>query len=393
MDRKNRSSVSLFTPGPVDISGPAGSALASPVVHHRSDEFREILRGLHDGLKAALLTKNDVVVLTSSGTGAMEAVVANLLGPADRVLVPVLGKFSRRWMQICRVYGVAVSALDLKPGEAPSPEMIETGLRKNPDTKAVLLTHCETSTGSLTDLRELCAVIHSVGRALGRRILCCADCISSLLADELRQDEWEIDCVVAASQKGLLAPPGLAFVALGDEALRWIGRSSAPSYYFDLRRYREDVLHCPFTPAVSLVRAVRDSLDSLLRHGLERVWAANRAGAAALRLIIETAGFSTLASNQSNAVIAFRTDDVDPERIARILLERHGIVIARGQEELRGRILRASSIGKGPRDMLSFAEAFEATLADVGRKVEIGSIRPRLELILEDCRIWERERS
>jgi aspartate aminotransferase-like enzyme len=359
------------------------------VVHHRSDEFREILKGLHEGLKAALLTKNDVVVLTSSGTGAMEAVVASLLGPADRVLVPVLGKFSRRWMQICRVYGVAVSALDQEPGEAPSPEMIETRLRKNPDTKAVLLTHCETSTGSLTDLRELCAVIHSMGRALGRRILCCADCISSLLADELRQDEWEIDCVVAASQKGLLAPPGLAFVALGDEALRWMGCSPAPSYYFDLRRYYEDVLRCPFTPAVSLVRAVRDSLDSLLRHGLERVWAANRAGAAALRLIIETAGFSTLASNQSNAVIAFRTDDVDPERIARILLERHGIVIARGQEELRGRILRASSIGKAPREMLTFAEAFEATLADVGRKVELRSIRPRLELILEDCRIWE----
>jgi aspartate aminotransferase-like enzyme len=199
--------------------------------------------------------------------------------------------------------------------------------------------------------------------------------------------------VVAASQKGLLAPPGLAFAALGEEALRWIGPSSRPGYYFDLRRYYEDVSRCPFTPAVSLVRAVTDSLDSLLRHGLERVWAANRAAAAALRLIIETAGFSSLASNQSNAVIAFRTDDVDPERIARILLERHGIVVARGQEELTGKILRVSSIGKAPREMLAFAEALEAALADAGRKVEIRSILPRLELILEDCRIWESERS
>jgi aspartate aminotransferase-like enzyme len=123
------------------------------------------------------------------------------------------------------------------------------------------------------------------------------------------------------------------------------------------------------------------------------VWAANRAAAAALRLIIETAGFSSLASNQSNAVIAFRTDDVDPERIARILLERHGIVVARGQEELTGKILRVSSIGKAPREMLAFAEALEAALADAGRKVEIRSILPRLELILEDCRIWESERS
>ena len=389
MDRKGRRSVSLFTPGPVDISEAAREALLRPTLHHRTGAFTEILSGLVVDLKATFLTDDDVAVLSSSGTGAMEAVVANLFGPGDRVLVPVTGKFSRRWVEICRAYGIDVSVIDLDPGRAPSAEMITASLKQQPDIKAVLLTHCETSTGSLTDLETVSKAIRDTALTLGRRILTCADCISSLAVDELRKDEWAIDCAIAASQKGLLAPPGLAFVALNGEALRWIDRVSAPRYYFDLRTYYADVSRCPFTPAVSLIQAVAASLKNLLRHGLENVWAANRAGINAVRLLIEAAGFSPLAANQSSGVIAFRTGEVDPERIGSMLYEHHGVVVARGQQELKGRILRISAIGKSRRQILDFAEAFEATMNRMGVKHDIETVRPRLERILEDCRIWE----
>lgn len=389
MDRKGRRSLSLFTPGPVDISGAAHEALVRPILHHRTGAFIEILSGLVADLKATFLTEDDTAVLSSSGTGAMEAVVANLLRPGDRVLVPVTGKFSRRWAEICRVYGIDVIVIDLEPGEAPSAEMIEASLKRQRDIKAVLLTHCETATGSLTDLETVSMAIRDTALTLGRRILTCADCISSLAVDELRKDEWAIDCAIAASQKGLLAPPGLAFVALNGEALRWIERVSAPRYYFDLRRYFADVSRCPFTPAVSLVQAVAASIKNLLRRGLENVWAANRAGTKAVRLLIEAAGFSPLAANQSSGVTAFWTGEVDPVRVAGILHEHHGIVVAQGQQELKGRILRVSAIGKSRRQILDFAEAFEATMTHMGLKHEIEAVRPRLKHILEDCRIWE----
>ena len=381
--------MSLFTPGPVDISGPAGEASAYPIVHHRTGAFTEVLSGLVADLKATFLTVDDAAVLSSSGTGAMEAVVANLLRSQDRVLVPVTGKFSRRWAEICRVYGIDVSVIDLEPGGAVSAEMIQASLRQQPNIRAVLLTHCETATGSLTDLESVSESIRDMAHRLGRRILICADCISSLAVDELRKDEWTIDCAIAASQKGLLAPPGLAFVVLNDEALRWIDRAGAPRYYFDLRKYFADVTSCPFTPAVSLIQAVAASLKNLLRHGLENVWAANRAGAEAIRLLVEAAGFSPLAANQSSAVIAFWTGGVDPERVGSILYEHHGIAVAQGQQELKGKILRVSAIGKSRRQILEFAEAFGAALTRVGLEHEIESVRPRLERILEACSIWE----
>jgi aspartate aminotransferase-like enzyme len=359
------------------------------MLHHRSDEFAHVLDRLINGLKAAFLTENDPAVLTSSGTGAMEAVVVSLFSAGESVLVPTAGKFSRRWAEICRAHGIEVGIIEIEPGQAVLPEMIEAHLEKAPDTRAVLLTHCETATGSLTDLNAVCRTVRDVGRKRGKHILSCADCISSLLIDELRVDEWCLDCALAASQKGLLAPPGLAFVVLGKEARRLMQHPRSQSYYFDLRKYYDDVRRCPFTPAVSLVRAVADSLESILRHGLQNVWAANRAGADALRLIIKAAGFRSLAERQSNAVVAFMTDGLDAEQVKRILLDRHGVVIAHGQQELRGSILRVSGIGKSSREILAFAEAFADTLAEIGCGFDLEAIRPRLQNMLEDRRIWE----
>jgi aspartate aminotransferase-like enzyme len=319
----------------------------------------------------------------------MEAVVTSLFSPGDRVLVPVGGKFSRRWAGICSAFGVEVVEMCLEPGASPTGEAVSGYLREDARIGAVLLTHSETSTGALTDLASLGRLIRDVGRELGREILCCADCISSLCVDELRTDEWYVDCAVSASQKGLLAPPGLAFVCLNDRALGRIEGSGRTGYYFDLGRYYEDPFRSPFTPSVSVVRAVRDSLRYMLALGLDDVVEANRSGAAGLRMIVEHAGFKPVAQAQSGAVIAFWVDELDPERVAAILRAEHGIVVAQGQEDLKGRILRASSIGKGKSAVIGFGRALEATMAGLGRRFAMEDILQDLETALEGSRLWE----
>jgi aspartate aminotransferase-like enzyme len=381
--------MNLFTPGPVNLSEPAMQALTGPDVHHRSTFFRQVMADLGQHMKIAFQTDNDVITLTSSGTGAMEAAVANLFSPGDTVLVPVSGKFSHRWVEICEAYGINLCCIDLAPGRSPMPSAIADELRAREDVGAVLLTHCETSTGSLTDLKSISAAVHDLERERGRPILVCADCITSLCIDELRKDEWRVDCTIAASQKGLLSPPGLAFLSLSEEAIKRVMISGSPRYYLDLRRYLDEPLECPFTPAVSLVRAVEASLRSILEMGLENVWQANRSAASALRLLLEAAGLRPVAEHQAGAVVAFWVDDLDAETICRALENEHGIVIARGQLDLKDRILRISPIGKGPREIRRFAKAFAEALAEVGRTLELSDVEDRLEQMLEGCAIWE----
>ena len=389
MDKEDRTFLNLFTPGPVDISDEARDAAAGPIFHHRSDAFREILSSLCESLKSAFKTRDGVAVVTSSGTGGMEAAVTSLLSPGDAVLVPVAGKFGARWAEICAAYDLDVERIELEPGQSPDADRIIDTLRRSPGIRTVLLTHCETSTGSLTDVRAITEAVGDLERSGGRAILTCVDCISSLCVDELRKDDWHVDCAVAASQKGLLAPPGLAFVSLSDRALGRMAKSELPRYYLDLGKYFDGGAQAPFTPAVSLVCAAKGSLDRVLSLGLESVWKACRSGAAAVTLVMETAGFRPVATVRSSAVTAFWTDGTDPEVVSRILKDEHGIMVAAGQRELKGRILRVSAIGKTPAEVVVFAEALEAVMAKVGRPFALDDIRDDLNTVLEDSSIWE----
>jgi aspartate aminotransferase-like enzyme len=389
LDKEDSTFLSLFTPGPVDISDEARDAAARPVLHHRSSSFKQVLAGLIESLKSAFKTRDRVAVITSSGTGGMEAAVTGLLSPGEAVLVPVGGKFSARWAEICMAYGVEVHPIDLEPGQPPEAGQIIESLSRSPAIRTVLLTHCETSTGSLTDVQAVAEAVVDFERSEGRTILTCVDCISSLCVDEFRKDDWHIDCAVAASQKGLLAPPGLAFVSLSDRALARIAESVLPRYYLDLSKYFEGGAEAPFTPAVSLVCAARDSLDAVLRLGLERVWRACRSSATAVTLVMEAAGFRPVAEARSSAVTAFWADGVSPEAVSRILRDKHRIMVAAGQRELKGRTLRVSAIGKAPAEVIAFAEAVEAAMAEVGRPFSLNDIRDDLNRILEDSSIWE----
>jgi aspartate aminotransferase-like enzyme len=388
VDRQDGDRLKLFTPGPVDLSRAAKAALARDVIHHRSEPFRQVLAELEALLKTVFLTDNPVATLTSSGTGAMEAAVINLFSPGDRVLVPVAGKFSGRWAEICETYGIDVCRMDLAPGESPEAGGIIDRLQGDGRVTGVLLTHCETSTGSLTDVGVVSRAIADLGGRLGRRLTTCVDCITSLCIDEFRMDDWCVDCAIGASQKGFLSPPGLAFVSVNAAMLDRVSAAGA-GYYFNLNRYFDCAAGSPFTPAVSLVCAAKESLEDIVGLGLPAIWSACRASAAAIRLIIEAAGFRPVARHQAGAVVAFWVEGLDAGRLAGALRERHGIVVAQGQRDLRGKILRVSPIGKGPTEILGFARALAKVLGDVGKSFRLEAIQAELEHTLEDSRIWE----
>ena len=388
MDRQDGDRLNLFTPGPVDLSRAAREAMSRDVIHHRSEPFKQVLAELETLLKTVFLTDNPVATLTSSGTGAMEAAVINLFSPGDRVLVPVAGKFSGRWAEICEAFGIDVCRMDLAPGESPEAGMIIDRLEGDAGVKGVLLTHCETSTGSLTDVGTVSRAIAALGRRRGGRLTTCVDCITSLCIDEFRMDEWCVDCAIGASQKGFLSPPGLAFVSVDAALLERMSVARA-GYYFDLKKYFGCAAGSPFTPAVSLVCAATESLKEIVGLGLPAVWRACRASAAAIRMITEAAGFRPVARHQAGAVVAFWVEGLDAGRLAGALRERHGILVAQGQQHLRGNIQRVSPIGKGPAEILGFARALAEVLGDVGESFQPEAIQAELERTLEDSCIWE----
>jgi aspartate aminotransferase-like enzyme len=381
----------LFTPGPVELSRAAGEGLGRPLVHHRSEAFEDLWRAFGRDLEAAFQAGGPVAVLTASATGAMEAVVSNLFGPGDRVLVAANGKFSRRWAEIAKAYGLEVARLDLAPGESPSADLVATEAGRDGRISAVLLTQCETSTGSLTDLRAVAQAVREVEVRQGRTILVASDSATSFLVDELRTEAWGLDAVVGASQKGLLAPPGLSFVTLSARARERSRQASWPRYYFDLSKYL-DSERAPFTPAIPLVAAAAASLSAILELGLERVWRANRASAAGLGLVVEAAGFEQVPVLRSAAVVVFRVGDGGAGDLARVLARDHGISVAEGQDELAGKVLRVSGIAKPPRDIRFFAWGLEQSLATLGRsRAPAGTtdITAKLEAVLEDAKLWE----
>jgi aspartate aminotransferase-like enzyme len=395
LDREDPHVVELFTPGPVDSPPYIMEALNRPVVHHRSPGFKAVYRDLAAKMKALLETTAPILVLASSGTGAMDAVVSNLFAEGDEVLVPVMGKFSARWVEICGTYGVRPHVIESQPGGSPEPGEIHAALSALPGAKGVLLTHCETSTGSLADLEAVSKSIADLETG-GRVILKCADCVSSFCVDELRMEPWGLDAVITASQKGMVSPVGLSFVCLGERARERAGMLPPRNYYLDLRRYLESSEQewTPFTPAVSIVYAAAQALGRILDIGLEEVWAWYRRAAGAVTLAVEAAGFDALARRQSGAVVAFRVGGLDAEALALRLEREHGIYLARGQGALRGRILRVSPLGKTRRKLAHFSDSLLRAVRGMPGAPEItdstiSDVHAKIENLLKGRDIWE----
>lgn len=361
----------LFTPGPTPIPPEALLAMAQPIDYHRSEDTVALIKDVLEKLKHVFQTENDVLFLTSSGTGSMEGAVANLLSRRDKVIVIRSGKFGERWADICTAFGVEVIPLDVTWGDAVEPQAVETLLTEHPDVKAVYATLCETSTGVLHDIEALAHLTRV------RPTLLVVDAVSGLGADDLQMDEWGVDVVVSCTQKGLMTPPGLAVVALNQRAWDAVERSNLPKYYFDFRKAYTTGLEgsVPYTPAVTLLTALQCALNRICEEGIRRTIARHSCLATATRSAVRALGLSLFATSPANTVTSIRLpEEVDGKAFINLMLDTYGITYAGGQSQLSGKIVRIAHLGwMNENDVIVAISAFERGLVEIGCDVPIGA--------------------
>jgi aspartate aminotransferase-like enzyme len=374
----------LMTPGPTPVPPAVLAAMSEPVVHHRSPDFRIVFERCLGRLREVYRTTGDVLMFTASGTAAMESAAANLLAPGVPATVVSAGYFGERWQAIVRAYGADVDVLEYEWGETPSADDLAASLGERP-AKAVFLTHSETSTGVVADVRPLAAAAKDAGA------LVVVDAVSSLGAVPLETDSWGLDVVCSGSQKALMTPPGLAFASVSGDA--YAARASSPRFYLDWERTRkaQEKLDSAYTPAVSIVAGLDVALSILLGEGLEqaferhvRLGRACREGAKAMGLEL----FSP--DDDSSAVVtAIRVPEgIDSGDVVLALRDRHGITIANGQGPLKGQIFRIGHIGYfDVFDITTALAAVELSLAELGADVERGVATARALEVYEGARV------
>lgn len=361
----------LFTPGPTPIPPEALLAMAQPIDYHRSEDTVTLIKDVLAKLKHVFQTENDVLFLTSSGTGGMEGAVTNLLSRGDKVIVIRSGKFGERWADICTAFGIQIIPIDVTWGNAVEPQTVETLLTENPDIKAVFATLCETSTGVLHDIEALARLTRT------RPTLLVVDAVSGLGADDLQMDNWGVDVVVSCAQKGLMTPPGLAVVALNQRAWDAVERSDLPKYYFDFRKAYESGLEgsVPYTPAVTLLTALQYALNRIYEEGIRNTIARHNRLATATRSAIKALGLSLFAASPANTVTSIRLPEaVDGKAFVHLMLDKYGITYAGGQSQLSGKIVRIAHLGwVNDNDVIVAIAAFERGLVEIGYDLPIGA--------------------
>jgi len=346
--------------------------MAEPLIHHRSPEFREIMARVNTNLRYLFQTSRPVVTLACSGTGGVESTVVSLFSPGDTIIAVNGGKFGERWVQMPRVFGLNAVEIRVQWGEALREEQLREALQSHPEAKGVYLTQSETSTGTLTDVKAAARLVHEQSSAL-----VCVDGISSVGAQEMRFDEWGIDACVTGSQKGLMIPPGLAFVALSSRAIEAVERSTMPRFYLDLRRALKSHAadDTPWTPAISLVIGADAALELIRKEGIERVWKRHERLASGLRAGIHAVGLHLF----SQAPTASVTAVVLPQGVAwadfnRALKIDNGVTVAGGQGDYAGKIFRISHLGYYDElDMIACMAAVERALAAVEYQFDHGA--------------------
>jgi aspartate aminotransferase-like enzyme len=346
--------------------------MAEPIIHHRHPEFNAIFMRVNENLRYLFQTQQPVLTLASSGTGGVESTFVSLFSPGDTVIAVNGGKFGERWVKMPRTFGLNAVEIKTEWGKAPTAEQILTSLRAHSDVKAVYLVHSETSTGTATDVKTLARVIRDNSDAL-----VCIDGITAIGAHEFRLDEWGIDVCVTGSQKGLMIPPGLAFVAVSSRAVAAMETSTLPKFYFDLRKALKAhaANDTPWTPAISLIVGVDAALQMIRSEGIENIWRRHERLALALRMGIQAIGLRLFSDSPSFAVTpVWVPEGVEWKKFNSTLKEKYGITIAGGQEEFAGKIFRIAHLGYYDElDIITVLSALEMTLNDCGYKFELGS--------------------
>ncbi|HET6274832.1 MAG TPA: alanine--glyoxylate aminotransferase family protein [Candidatus Cybelea sp.] len=362
----------LFLPGPVTVAQPVLEAAARPLINHRDDEFGAMLERITGALPPVFGTKAEVLLLGSSGTGGLEAVLANLFSPGARLLSCAVGAFGKRFAEMASEYGCVVEPLETPLGAALDPAVLAARLDRDErrEIDGVLLTHNETSTGVACDM----AAIGTVLRAHGAISL--VDSVSGIAASEFRMDEWGYDAVVTASQKGFAAPPGVAMVALSERAWKRTESARSPRYYFDLRRARDfaRIGETPWTPPISILYALDVALQRYHAEGMATVVARHARFAAIVRDAFERMGFTLVSrpgAHSPTIVAAYPPEGVDPKRLLKDVREKHGVVLAGGQGELAGKIVRFGTMGDvGEAEVLGALDAIECEVRVTSGVVE-----------------------
>jgi len=365
----------LRIPGPTFVPQTVLAASARPMINHRGPEFAALLAALTRALQDFLRTQGDVYLLTASGSGGMEAAVANTLSSGDRALVFVNGAFGERFFSICKAYGVDARRVDVPLGRPVEPDLVREELAKEKGkdaAKAVLVQHNETSTGVLNPLKEIADVVRESGKLL------VVDSVSGAGACELEVDEWGIDVCVTASQKAWGAPPGIAMITMSENAWKAYERSNLPKAYFDLATYKAALEKgaTPATPAVSVVIALQESLRLMAEEGLEAILRRHRDIARATRRGLQAVNLSLFAdeAHASPAVTSFRPPTrVDARNLIRVLRDDYDTIVAGGQGKLEGQLLRVGHMGfVTMTDMVAFFSSLELALKDFNQPVEPG---------------------
>jgi len=375
----------LLSPGPTPVPVEALSVASEPIIHHRTPEFSDIFMEVSEGLKYVFQTDQDVFVLTSSGTGAMESAVVNTLCPGDKTISLNGGKFGERWGKICKAYGVEVKEIELEWGDPFSKEQLADELKANPETKAVFATLSETSSGTIYD-------IQGYGEVLAQsEALLVVDGISGLGATPCPMDEWKVDVMVAGSQKSFMIPPGLAYISFSPKAWNYVEKSTLLKFYFDAKASKKSLgkRTTPYTPAVSLIIQQKKSLDIIKAMGLEELFEHHRILGDATRAAVKALGLELLSKSPGNILTAVNVPaGIDGIQLVKTMQGKYKAYIAGGQDPYKGKIFRIAHLGyMGGFDVITALSALEMTLSELGYDFESGSSIKAAETILKEN--WE----
>jgi len=360
--------LTLMIPGPTPVPETLLQPMARHPIGHRSGDFQKIVHRTTEQLQWLHQTSHDVLVLTGSGTAAMEAGIVNVLSRGDRVLCGDNGKFGERWVKVAQAYGLDVQVIKAEWGQPLDPEAFRAALEADTEKtiRAVILTHSETSTGVINDLQTIAAHVRAHGTALT-----IADCVTSLGAADVPMDAWGIDVIGSGSQKGYMMPPGLSFVAMGERAWAAYERSDLPKFYLDLGKYRKAAKadSNPFTPAINLYFALEAALTMMQAEGLEAIVARHDRHRRATQAAMKAIGLPLYAAegHGSPAITAVAPEGIDAEALRKEVRQRFDILLAGGQDHLKGKVFRIGHLGfVCDRDILTAVAAIEATLQALG---------------------------
>ena len=372
----------LLSPGPTPVPNEVALAMSETMIHHRTPQFNRIFDQARQGLKTLFATKNDVLMLASSGTGAMEASVANLFSPGDKVLVINGGKFGERWLNIANAFGLNPVELKVEWGQAVRVDAVEKQLKAHPDLKGVMIQASETSTTVLHPVREIAKLTKN-----GPLFL--VDGVTAVGVLSIPLDEWGLDVLVTGSQKALMLPPGLGFIALSDRAWERTKQATLPRFYFDLNLERKNQQKGSgaFTPAVSLIYGARASLEMMQREGLDRVYARHARMSRATRAAVTALGLKLLAPDSPSpaATGVYLPDGIDADQVLDYLRDHMNITLAEGQDQLKGKVIRIAHVGyMGAFDVITAVAALEMVLRKFGVELPFGKgVAAAQEVLME----------